>query len=366
MLRILDADGNLVADTPAAADRALCLELFRWMLYVQAFDAAALSLQRWGKISFCNPTTGEEAGQIGSACAISDKDWVFPSYRVPGVYLYRKKSPLPLFHQLFGNAADLSRGRQMPMHFGDPAVRFVSVSSPVGTQITQAVGLAHAARLRKDPVVAVAYFGDGATSTNDFHAGLNLAGVLRAPAIFYCSNNQYALSTPLARQTAAPSIAAKALAYGIEGVQIDGNDALAVYTATREAAERCRSGGGPVLIEAVTYRLGPHSSTDNPGFYRAPAEEAEWKPKNPILRFRRFLEKKGWWTTTWEDGVRSEQDTAIREAIAVAERGPQPGPETLFDDVWAEPEERLERQRQRALSGSGANRTNGDDYQFPI
>jgi 2-oxoisovalerate dehydrogenase E1 component alpha subunit len=366
MLRFLDVDGNLLAATPAAHDQALSLELFRWMLYVQAFDSAALSLQRWGKISFCNPTTGEEAGQIGSACALSDTDWVFPSYRVPGVYLYRKKSPLPLFHQLFGTTEDLSRGRQMPMHFGDAAARFFSVSSPVGTQITQAAGWAYAARLRNDAAIAIAYFGDGATSTNDFHAGLNLAGVLRVPAVFYCSNNQYALSTPLRRQTAAASIATKALAYGIEGVQVDGNDVLAVYTATREAAERCRCGHGPVLIEAVTYRLGPHSSTDNPGFYRAASEEASWRAANPIQRFRRFLERQGWWSSGWEETVRSEQDFALRQSIAIAERSPRPAPETLFQDVYSEPEERLERQCRRMVSSAALKEAHRGDFKFPI
>src|SRR5262249_39416526 len=151
--------------------------------------------------------------------------------------LYRKGSPLSLLNQLYGNNCDLSRGRQLPMHFGDRELKFVSISSPVGTQITQAVGLAYAAKIKKEPIVAIAYFGDGATSTNDFHAALNLAGVLRVPAIFYCENNQYAISVPVSRQTASESIAVKGTAYGVHSIQIDGNDVLAVYTATRQALD---------------------------------------------------------------------------------------------------------------------------------
>jgi 2-oxoisovalerate dehydrogenase E1 component alpha subunit len=366
MLQFLNPEGELAAETPLAGRKEFCLDLFRWMHFVRAFDAAALSLQRQGRISFCNPSTGQEATQIGSAAALSREDWVFPSYRVAGIYLYRNGSPLPLFNQLYGNAADLSRGRQMPMHFADRSVRFFSVSSPVGTQITQAAGLAYAAKIRRDPVVAIAYFGDGATSTNDFHAGLNLAGVLRAPAIFFCDNNQYALSVPLRRQTASQSIAAKAAAYGITGVQVDGNDVLAVYTATRDAAQQCRGGCGPVLIEAVTYRAGPHSSTDNPSFYRSPEEEAAWKDKDPLLRCRRFLQKQRWWSDAWEEAIRSEQAACLQDAIAKAERTPAPAAESLFEDVWAERPPRLERQCQRMRESLGVEENHDKDYRFPI
>jgi pyruvate dehydrogenase E1 component alpha subunit len=347
MLQLIDLEGNFIADTNLRPSEALCREMFRWMLYVRTFDTEVLALQRAGRISFCNPSTGQEANQNGTACALAPEYWVFPSYRVAGVYLYRKGSPLPLLNQLYGNDRDLSRGRQLPMHFGDKAANFLSVSSPVGTQITQAVGLSWAAKLKRQPVVSIAYFGDGATSTNDFHAGLNLAGVLQSPTVFYCENNQYALSVPMHRQTASKSIAAKGVAYGIPGVQVDGNDVLAVYTATRRAAEHARSGQGPTLIEAVTYRQGLHSSTDDPSLYRPPEEAERWKGNDPILRCRQFLQKQGWWSADWEEQALSEQRSQMARAIIEAERNPPPPPSSMFDDVWASMPPGLAAQRQR-------------------
>jgi TPP-dependent pyruvate/acetoin dehydrogenase alpha subunit len=366
MLQFIDPDGNLISDTPLALDRELNLHLLRWMLYLRAFDAAALSLQRTGRISFCNPNSGEEGCQIGSAAALSEEDWVFPSYRTAGVYLYRRRSPLPLLNQLFGNAADLSHGRQMPMHFGDKSVRFFSVSSPVGTQITQAAGFACAAKLdKKSSAIAISYFGDGATSTNDFHAGLNLAGVLRAPVIFFCTNNQYAISVPVRRQTASESIAVKASAYGFTGTRVDGNDVLAVYSAVKDAAARCRDGQGPVLIEAVTYRAGAHSSSDSPAHYRSSDEEASWAAKDPVVRCRKFLQAREWWSAEWEAAVKAEQSADIQEAISAAEQTPGPDPDTLFQDVWAGSTPSLERQRTR-MRRFDLQSHHAKDYRFPI
>ncbi|HEX8706684.1 MAG TPA: thiamine pyrophosphate-dependent enzyme [Pyrinomonadaceae bacterium] len=347
-LQLIDLDGNFIADATLKPDRALCLEMFRWMLYVRTFDTQVLALQRAGRIAFCNPSTGQEANQIGSVFALRPEDWVFPSYRVAGVYLFRKGSPLALLNQLYGNADDLSLGRQLPMHFGDSSVNFVSVSSPIGTQITQAVGLSFAAKLKGQTLVAITYFGDGGTSTNDFHAALNLAGVLRTPTIFYCENNQYAFSVPISKQTASESIAAKGIAYGIQGVRVDGNDVLAIYAATLDAARRARTGGGPVLIEAVTYRRGLHSSMDNPSLYRTAEEEEGWEASDPILRCRKFLQREGWWSPEWEEGILKEQSASMDSAIREAEACPPPAPESLFEDVWARPTPRLEAQR-RAL-----------------
>jgi pyruvate dehydrogenase E1 component alpha subunit len=190
--------------------------------------------------------------------------------------------------------------------------------------------------------------------------------VLRVPAVFYCDNNQYALSVPFRRQTASESIAAKAAAYGIRGVQVDGNDVLAVYTVTRDAAEHCRKGGGAVLIEAITYRSGPHSSSDNPSFYRSREEEAAWKDRDPILRCRRFLQKQGWWSAAWEESVRSEQSGIVQDAIAKAEQTPPPAPETLFEDIWAERQPRLDRQCQQMRQSLGLDEYRDRDYRFPI
>jgi TPP-dependent pyruvate/acetoin dehydrogenase alpha subunit len=366
MIQLINLKGEFIGDTALKPERDVCRELFRWMLYVRTFDTEVLSLQRAGRISFCNPSTGQEANQIGSALALSPEDWIFPSYRVAGVYLFRKGSPLALLNQLYGNACDLSRGRQLPMHFGDRSVNFVSVSSPVGTQITQAVGLSFAMKVTKQPVVAIAYFSDGGTSTNDFHAGLNLAGVLRTPTIFYCENNQYALSVPLRRQTASESIAVKGAAYGVTSWQVDGNDVLAVYTSVRRAAEQARSGGGPVLLEAITYRQGLHSSSDEPALYRTAEEEEHWKPNDPILRCRQFLQNEGWWSADWEDDIQEEQLASMRMAIDEAERNPPPAPDSLFEDVWAELTPRLEAQRRRFREEYVLDGDHFSEFKFPL
>lgn len=366
MLQLTDIEGNFIADEAMKPDKALCLEMFRYMLYLRTFDIHVLSLQRSGRISFCNPSTGQEANQIGSVFALSPEDWIFPSYRVAGTYLFRKGSPLPLLNQLYGNAADLSRGWQLPMHFGDISARFVSVSSPVGTQITQAVGLSLAAKLKKRPVVAITYFGDGATSTNDFHAGLNLAGVFQTPTIFYCENNQYALSVPVRSQTASESVAIKSKAYGIHGVQIDGNDVLTVYQATRDAAEQARSGDGPVLIEAVTYRQGLHSSSDDPSLYRTAEEEESWKPKDPILRCRKFLQNQGWWSAEWEDNVQRELLMSMEQATQEAEENPAPLPSALFENIYSKMTLRLKTQKQLLSEVFGEDEYDPREFKFPI
>jgi TPP-dependent pyruvate/acetoin dehydrogenase alpha subunit len=366
MLQLINHEGDFVADPSRKPNQKLCQELFRWMLYVRTFDTEVLNLQRAGRISFCNPSTGQEANQIGSAFALSLDDWVLPSYRVAGVYLFRKGSPVTLLNQLYGNAQDLSRGRQLPMHFGDKTVNFVSVSSPIGTQITQAVGVSLAAKLTRQPVVAIAYFSDGGTSTNDFHAGLNFAGVMRTPTIFYCENNQYAFSVPVHRQTASESISTKGAAYGVANEQIDGNDVLAVYTAVSRAVDLARTGGGPTLIESITYRKGPHSSSDDPSRYRSAEEEKEWSVKDPILRCRKFLQKEGWWSSEWEDQLHREQIDSMKLAIEEAEANPPPTPDSLFENVWSITTPRLEAQREKLLRELDRNETSSTDFKFPI
>jgi 2-oxoisovalerate dehydrogenase E1 component alpha subunit len=351
-LGFLDTDGNLpIGPCPQCVhDRELCAQLFSYMLRLRIFDQQVLALQRAGRILFCNPNTGEEAAQIGSAAALQPGDWVFPSYRVAGVYLYRKQSPLLLLHQLYANARDLSQGNQLPMHFGDKEACFLSVSSPIGTQITQAVGFSLGAKLKRSRVVAIAYFGDGASSCNDFHGGLNLAGVLNTPTIFFCVNNQYALSLPVAKQTASETLAAKGASYGIRSEQVDGNDVVAVYDAVQRAAEHARNGGGPVLIEAVTYRMGLHSSSDDPYLYRSREEEERWKPRDPLLRFRRFLQRRGWWSTEWEDGLMRNYTEEMQAAILEAEVQPGARPANLFENVYAEPTPALQSQRRAAAA----------------
>ncbi|MGI0156658.1 MAG: thiamine pyrophosphate-dependent dehydrogenase E1 component subunit alpha, partial [Thermoplasmata archaeon] len=256
------------------------------MVLSRATDERCLTLQRQGRIGFYAPLIGQEAAQVGCALALSPDDWVFPAYRELAVALTRGVALRSILDQLWGNSADLTKGRQMPNHFGFTQQHFVTASSPIGTQITQAVGAAMAAQRRKHPIVTVPFFGDGATSSNDFHAAMNFAGVFRAPTIFFCQNNQWAISLPREKQTRSKTLAEKAEAYGFSGVVVDGTDVRSVFGAVAEARQRAVRGDGPTLIEAQVYRLGPHSTSDDPKRYRTDAEVEEWRAKDPLVRLK--------------------------------------------------------------------------------
>ncbi|MGZ8473363.1 MAG: thiamine pyrophosphate-dependent dehydrogenase E1 component subunit alpha, partial [Candidatus Deferrimicrobiaceae bacterium] len=289
----LREDGSVDPAVDPSLSPEELLFLFRKMLLLRALDEKAISLQRSGRIGFFVPSTGQEASEIGSGFALKEGDWVFPSYRDQGAALVRGYPLSSIVGQLFGNASDPIKGHQMPNHWCDRSINLVSVSSPVATQMPQAVGAGYAAKLRGDKIAVIAYFGDGGTSTGDFHAAMNFAGVYGTPTVFFCSNNQYAISLPVSRQTASGSIAGKAAAYGFEGVRVDGNDLLAVYGVTRDALEKARAGGGPTLIEALTYRMGPHSTSDDPSRYRTEEECDAWREKDPFRRVNRHLARLG-------------------------------------------------------------------------
>jgi len=305
------------------------------MVLLRAVDEKAMALQRSGRIGFFVPSFGQEAAAVGAGYALEEGDWLFPSYREHGAALARGYPLRLLFGQLFGNTADVTRGRQMPNHWCDRTRRIVSVSSPVATQLPQAVGVACAMKLRGERAVAMACFGDGGTSTGDFHAAMNFAGVFRAPVIFFCNNNQYAISLPFSRQTASGSVAAKARAYGFDGVRVDGNDVAAVVGAVREAVARARGGEGPTLVEAVTYRMGPHSTSDDPTRYRDEAEVAAWAQKDPIARLARYLARAGLLDEAGRAAlVREAEETVARAAAECAARPPVQA-ESLVEDVFA-------------------------------
>jgi pyruvate dehydrogenase E1 component alpha subunit/2-oxoisovalerate dehydrogenase E1 component alpha subunit len=234
------------------------------MLKLRVLDGRMLSLQRQGRVGFYGTATGQEAAVTGSAYALRDTDWVFPALREMGVSLWRGTTVKEMVCQLIGNSGDVLIGRQMPCHFSDRRVRSVAWSSVIGTQLVHAMGAAWAAQIKQTGEVMMGYMGDGASSSADFHAAANFAGVYRLPVVFFCQNNQWAISVPLAQQTASASIAIKAIAYGFPGVRVDGNDLFAVIEATRAAVERARRGDGPTLVEAVTFRMGGHSSSDDP------------------------------------------------------------------------------------------------------
>ncbi|MBI4575294.1 MAG: pyruvate dehydrogenase (acetyl-transferring) E1 component subunit alpha [Planctomycetes bacterium] len=342
---------------PGEASTGLSLaelkHLYRTMVRTRALDERGMNLQRQGRIAFYVPSTGQEAAHIGSAFALRADDWVFPSYREPGIALLRGAPVRELVLQLYGRDLGRTRGRQMPNHFAFADLHLVSISSPIGTQIVQATGCAMAMRARGRDQVAMTWFGDGATSSNDFHVGLNFAGVYRAPVVFFCQNNGWAITLPVDRQTASTTLAVKAKAYGLPGVRVDGNDVRAVVTAARDAVDRARAGGGPTLIEAVTYRMGPHSTSDDPRRYRTEAECETWARRDPLERLRHDLEGQGAWTQAQEDEVRAAARDEVNTAVAEAEAAPSPDPRDLFEEVYAELPWNLEEQRRGLLRPGG-------------
>jgi pyruvate dehydrogenase E1 component alpha subunit len=241
LLQAIRADGSADKKMEGGLSPEDLRKLYRVMVTTRVLGERAEAAQRTGKIGFYVPTIGQEASHVASAAAMEASDWIFPSYRDVGIALWRGVPVREIADQLFGNARDLTKGRQMPVHYSFPKGIFVSVSSPIGTQIVQATGAAMAAKIRGDRRVVSVYFGDGATSSNDFHTGLNFAGVFKAPVVFICENNQWAISIPVHCQTACPTMAQKAVAYGFDGVRVDGNDALAVYTATKAAVDKARA-----------------------------------------------------------------------------------------------------------------------------
>ena len=329
-------------------------DAYRWMVLARVVDERCLSLQRQGRIGFYAPLSGQEAAQVGAALALRSEDWVFPAYRELAVALVRGVSLRRIFDQLIGNATDDSKGRQMPNHFAWSDHRYVSASSPIGTQITQAVGAAMAAQRRGDRLVTITFFGDGATSSNDIHAGMNFAGVFRTPTIFLCQNNQWAISLPRERQTRSATLAEKAAAYGFSGVVVDGNDVRAVYRAVREARERAVAGEGPTLIEAQVYRFGPHSTSDDPRRYRTDAQLSEARTKDPIHLLRTVLREEKLWDDAAEAKLWEEIRARVAHAFEESEKGPSLDRASFFDDVFATPTPRLVEERTEFETFEGA------------
>jgi len=351
ILSVLPPDGRVdPAIDPGLSDPEL-LSLYRHMALLRAIDEKAVALQRSGRIGFFVPSTGQEACSIGAGHAVREGDWIFPAYRDHGVGLMRGYPIAALVGQILGNATDATRGRQMPNHWCDRSIRLVSVSSPVATQLPHAVGAAYAAKARGERVAVLTTFGDGGTSTGDFHAAMNFAGVFRLPVVFFCENNRYAISVPVERQTATGTLAEKAAAYGFPGVRVDGNDVLAVRKAVGEAMERARGGEGPTMIEALTYRLGPHSTSDDPTVYRAEEEVAAWREKDPIRRFAAFLQGRGLLADPAEEEAAAKE--TMRRALEAAETAPPVPLSSLFEDVYAEMPWHLAEQRDSLISGKG-------------
>jgi 2-oxoisovalerate dehydrogenase E1 component alpha subunit len=354
VITVIGPDGQI--DSSAAPDLSTeeIVDLYKHMTRTRVIDLQLERLQRQGRIGFHIGSLGEEACIIGSAAAMRKQDWIFPCYREFGALLMRGMPLQSYMDNMYGNDEDVVRGRQMPDHYTGKPYHFGSVSSPIGTQITQAVGFAWAAKIRKEDVVCSVYFGEGATSSNEFHTGLNFGGVFETPTVFLCRNNHWAISVPSEKQTASATFAEKGIAYGIPGVRCDGNDVLATYKVVRDAVEKAANGGGPTLVEMLTYRLGGHSTSDDPRAYRLQDEVDGWRRTDPILRLRQLLENQGAWDEAQEEAWKSETEKSLKKCIETAEAKAKPDLETLFDGVFKKLPWHLEEQKQELLTGPRA------------
>src|SRR5712691_4982022 len=351
-LSILDSDGNLDAALEPEISPDQLQALYRAMLLGRRLDERMVRLQRQGRVGTFAPIKGQEASQIGSVFSLRRTDWMVPSFRETAAMLWRG---WPIEKLLLFFAGHLEGGQPAPDQ------RDLPITIPVATQLPHAVGLAYAAQYRGDDVVVMAFFGDGATSEGDFHEALNFAGVWHVPIVFVCQNNQWAISVPIKKQTHSRTLAQKALAYGFPGIQVDGNDVLAVYAASREAVERARRGDGPTLIECITYRLGMHTTSDDPTKYRSAEEVAAWERKDPLTRFSAYLRKKN----LLEEGLEAQVDAEIAEAVQRFEASPPADPLTMFDHVYAELPPDLKAQRESLARHLRAGAPAGEETRPP-
>ncbi|GIM46965.1 pyruvate dehydrogenase E1 component subunit alpha [Collibacillus ludicampi] len=326
-LQILSPDGSLAnaTRTPKISEESM-RELMKRMVFTRVWDQRAISLNRQGRLGFYAPVAGQEATMVGSQYALNKEDFIVPSYRdIPQIVWHG----LPMYQAFL-----YSRGHQ----HGGKIPEDVNVLMPqiiIGAQIVQCTGVALAFKLKRQKRVAITYIGDGGTSQGDFYEGINFAGAYQVPAIFVIQNNRYAISVPVEKQTAAETLAQKALAAGIPGIQVDGMDVFAVYTAVKEAAERARDGEGPYVIEALTYRYGPHTmSGDDPTRYRTTEEGGEWEKKDPLIRLRKYLQAQNLWSDDDENQVIEEAKKAISDAMKQADETPKMTVASLIESVY--------------------------------
>jgi pyruvate dehydrogenase E1 component alpha subunit len=343
-LQILDEHGNCDQSLrPSLTDQQI-KKLYEELVFTRTFDEKAFKLQREGRLGTYASILGQEAAQVASAFALEPGDWMFPSFREPGASFVRGLPPRMILQYWAGD----ERGSNIPEGQND-----FPITIPVGTQIPIGAGAAWGAKLRGDKIAVLVYLGDGATSKGDFHEGLNLAGVFSLPVVFFCQNNQWAISVPLTRQTAAQTLAQKAIAYGFPGIQVDGNDAFAVYKATQEALARARAGGGPTFIEAVTYRIGDHTTADDASRYRSKETVEQWKKKDPIDRLIRYMISQGLWDEAYGQqttaNARARVEAAVEELQAIA----PPQPKDMFRFIFQEMTEELREQMETLLNGNG-------------
>ena len=316
------------AEVPEGLAEKDLVELFRWLVLLRTFDTRAVALQRQGRIGTYALYYGEEATQAGALYACEDRDWVFPSYRQNSIGILRGVPAATILSWW--------RGYGGVHGFYNPREHRVGpICVPIATHLPHAVGLAWAAKIRGEQTASLCWFGDGATSEGDFHEAMNFGAVFRTATVFFCVNNQWAISTPISRQMATETISEKAAAYGMPGVLVDGFDPLACWKATRDALERGRSGGGPTLIEAFCYRLGPHGTADDPRLYRDEAEAERWRPLEPVGRMAAFLGRHGILDEAATARIAQEAKDVIATAVTEMEAISQPDQDILFEHVYA-------------------------------
>lgn len=345
MLQLMDETGEEKnTDQTPNLSKQQALKIFQSMTFTRLLDDRMVGAQRQGRISFYLASKGEEAAIVASSAALSSEDMIMSQYREQGTLVYRGYTTDQFMNQMFSNELDPNKGRQMPIHYGDKKLNFMTISSPLGTQIPQAAGYAYGQKMAGQPAITICYFGEGAASEGDFHAGLNMAAVLNCPVIFFCRNNGYAISTPSQEQFAGDGIASRGIGYGVPTIRVDGNDVLAVYAATKKARELALSENCPVLIEAMTYRLAAHSTSDDPSGYRSKEEEARWQLKDPILRFQRWLNAKGWYNEKSMNEYIEKSRESILNSLKKAEKVAVNPLEDIIEDVYDTPPWHLKKQ----------------------
>ncbi len=337
-LRFLNDEGHPTGDLDPrellGLENDQLVALYQALVLSRKIDQMGWILVRQGRAGFYISIQGQEGAQVASLMALQPQDWVMPYYRsLPALHV-RGATLTELFGQILGTAADPSKGRQMPAHFGHKAHRIFVLGSPVALGHVVAMGAAQALKYRRENAVVISYGGEGSTSEPHFHSAMNFAGVYQLPLVLFIFNNQYAISVPRSQQTASETIAEKARAYGFEGYYVDGNDPLAVYWVTRHVVERARREFRPALIEALTYRLDPHSSADDDLRYRSREEVESWKQRESLVRMRKYLESLGLWNPQRESALHAALDHQIEQAVEAAEQAGPPHLEDLFREVY--------------------------------
>ncbi|XP_012936796.1 2-oxoisovalerate dehydrogenase subunit alpha, mitochondrial [Aplysia californica] len=336
--RALNHDGTFIDESQdPKLDEATVIKMYKDMTLLNTMDRVLYDSQRQGRISFYMTNYGEEGAHIGSAAALDPGDLIFGQYREAGVLMWRGFPLQQFMNQCYGNDKDWGKGRQMPVHYGSKEHNFVTISSTLATQMPQAAGSAYAYKMKQNGLCVVCYFGEGAASEGDAHAAFNFAGVLNCPVIFFCRNNGYAISTPTKDQYRGDGIASRASGYGMPTIRVDGNDVFAVYNATKLSREICVSQFRPVLIEAMTYRIGHHSTSDDSSAYRSVDEVSHWdQSDNPITRLRNYMVNQSWWDEEKEKQWKLDSRKMVMKAFAGAESEKRGRPESLFEDVYDE------------------------------